>query len=908
MSATTGESDPTPPAALPLVFAPTMLLLVREEGIQIQRPLLADPFYLDLAGLHLLSLLDLDPAEDPSASLDEAARLAGVERESLRDLIFLLRFSKELDHGTPWEHAEAPEHPDAAAADGSGFDLTSDDLLTVRMPLTFRLRRGRFEVLDHTGRRWLALDPVEANFVGTLALARSAADAIAAAGADPAGAIEPARAAAILDRLDRAGLLRRGPAVLPDDPDLDPGADEALAHEHDAVIRERFHQHFLAQNEAEDRRRAESGEVRPRVVPVAFDIGVPAGLAMVIAYAKDFDGGRLDRAYELRTDWVWDDDHLDHFTAEPAIYLFSNYLWSHERCLEVSRRIKERSPNSITVHGGPDTPKYEADCVAYFEQYPHVDITVRGEGELTAAEVLTALRPVIGSDQPDLSVLADVAGITYRGPSGPVRTADRDRIADVDTIPSPLLTGLIDVYRGIPGIMVTVETNRGCPYGCTFCDWGSATTSRVRKYDIERVYAELAWCGANSITSISVADANFGMFARDVEIAEELAKVRAETGYPRTFGVSYAKNTVKHLQQIIGILTDAQVMSQGVLSLQSMDADTLQVIHRSNIKTERYDALADRMREARLPLMVELMMGLPGQTVDAFCEDLQQCIEREVPARINRTTLLVNSPMNDPEYLAENEIRTHEPLVPGRNALVISTSSFTEEDWREMERLRIEFGYFENYGVLRIVSRYLRHRAGIGEAQLYRDLAAGVQTDPTRWPTLTATVTHGSAVMAPIHSWKLLFDDLADYLDVTYGVSGPGLDAVLAAQAAILPAPGRTFPVTLDLPHDVVGWYQAMLAAKGVHTGEHWTDVVPQLEEFPPGTLTVDDPGRVSEHYLGLNRESTAVGVSWELDSPLGRAHIATDQLPEWVVGRVFPQRASAPASGTAVELTIKSS
>ncbi|MBX3314579.1 MAG: radical SAM protein [Actinobacteria bacterium] len=892
----------------PLVFSPAMLLVAREGGIQIQRPLMAKPFVVDFPGLHLLSLLDAEPVEDPAGAIAEAARRAEVAAEDLRDLMFALRFSKDLAPGTPWQHPEAPEHPDAAGAAAAGFDLTSDDLLTIRMPLTLRLRRGAFEVLGHDGSLWMSLDPVEANLLTALSVPRSAADAIAAASAIPGGRIEPERAASVLAVLDRAGLLRRGPAIVPDDPDLDPGADEALAHDHDALVRERFEQHFQEQNAREERRRAETGEVRPRVVPVAFDdLGAPAGIAMVIAYATSVDDGRLDQEYEFRSDWVWSDDHLDHFTAEPAVYLFSNYLWSHERCLEVSRRIKERSPNSITVHGGPDTPKYEDDTVAYFETYPHIDVTVRGEGEATAAAVLTALRPVIGQDQPDLSVLADVEGITYRSASGPVRTEDRDRIAELDSIPSPLLSGLLDVYREMPGMMVTIETTRGCPYGCTFCDWGSATTSRVRKYDIDRVYAELAWCGSNSITSITVADANFGMFARDVEIAEELARVRADTGYPRTFGVSYAKNTVKHLQHIIGVLTDADVMSQGVLSLQSMDAETLQVIHRSNIKTERYDALADRMREARLPLMVELMMGLPGQTVDSFCEDLQQCIEREVPARINRTTLLVNSPMNDPEYLAENQIRTHEPLVPGRNALVISTSSFDEADWREMERLRIEFGYFENYGVLRLVSRYVRHRAGIGEAQLYRDLAAGVNADPTRWPALAATVAHGSEVMAPIYSWRVLFDDIADYLTATYDVGGSGLDAVLAAQVAILPASGRSFPETVDLPHDVVGWYQAMLAAKSVHTGEHWTELVPQLEEFPAATLTVDDPGRVSELYIGLNRESTAVGASWELDSPLGRAYIAPDQLPDWVVGRVFPQRAAA-ASGTPVEISAKTS
>jgi hypothetical protein len=172
-----------------------------------------------------------------------------------------------------------------------------------------------------------------------------------------------------------------------------------------------------------------------------------------------------------------------------------------------------------------------------------------------------------------------------------------------------------------------------------------------------------------------------------------------------------------------------------------------------------------------------------------------------------------------------------------------------------------------------------------------------VLADAGRWPALAATVTHGSAVMAPIYSWALLLDEIGAYIRSEYGIEGSGLDAVLAAQRAILPASGRSFPSTIELEHDVVGWYQAMLAAKGVHDDAHWTEVVPQLDDLPPGTVTVDDPAGMSDLYVGLNREAMAVGVSWELESPLSRAHIAASQLPEWTVAKMFPQRAAASQS-----------
>ena len=80
------------------------------------------------------------------------------------------------------------------------------------------------------------------------------------------------------------------------------------------------------------------------------------------------------------------------------------------------------------------------------------------------------------------------------------------------------------------------------------------------------------------------------------------------------FGVSYAKNTVKHLQHIIQTMANAGIVTQGMLSLQSMDEDTLDAVHRSNIKTEKYEELAGEIRRADLPLFVDLMLGLPGST------------------------------------------------------------------------------------------------------------------------------------------------------------------------------------------------------------------------------------------------------------------------------------------------------
>jgi hypothetical protein len=868
----------------PLELTPRCIVTVRADGIQLQGPIHAAPFYVELPELEILAAVGAAPLENLDPVIRDVAERTNADPNDLNAFVKRMRYAHQLAPGGASAHRDLPDHPSLANRDP--FDLANEQLIALRVPQVLRVHGGRFEIIDHSGQRTAVLAPSEVVALGTLIQPVTAREALVQTQArvtkNGKGGFEEQRFAELLGRLDDAGLLKRIDAS----PSLTPSMDREV------LVREVFNRHAAAQSAAERERKLRTGVTRTTVVPVAFDMGTPAGLGMVIACAKAFEDGALEERYNFRTDWVWNDDRLAEFTAEPSVFLFSNYLWSHARCIAISEQVKQRNPACITIHGGPDTPKYEGDSRAYFAAHPHVDITIRGEGEVSAAETLAALTSVIGDSKPDLSVLADVPGITYRHGDRIVRNPDRERVSDLNTLASPYLTGLFDVFSEVPELFVTIETNRGCPYSCTFCDWGSATASRVRLYDIERVFAELEWCSRKAVSSVSVADANFGMFKRDVEIAQRVADLKLSSGHPSAFGVSYAKNTVKHLQQIILVLAEAGIMTQGVLSLQSMDQTTLDVIHRSNIKTERYDALADEMRRAQLPLMVELMMGLPGQTLASFAEDLQQCIEREVPARINHTALLVNSPMNDPSYLAEHGIETAAPVGPGLNAVVISTSSFTRQDYGAMERLRLAFLMYENFGVLRHVSRFLRHETGTREIDFYQGLRVTTEADPATWPALYALAVFGPSMMTVPASWALVMDDLRRYLVSRYGIADDtALDSVLRAQHALLPAHGRHFPDVVTLAHDVVEWNRAMLAAKEQGHRSDWPEMVPRLAEFGPCELTVDDPDHVAETSLGLNSELSVVGVNWELDSPLSRARLAATQLVDWASESVLSQR-----------------
>ncbi|MCP4950410.1 MAG: hypothetical protein GY922_00980, partial [Proteobacteria bacterium] len=282
-------------------------------------------------------------------------------------------------------------------------------------------------------------------------------------------------------------------------------------------------------------------------------------------------------------------------------YFFSNYLWTVEVNLQLAAVVKALNPANITVHGGPSTPSYERDCEQFFIDNPQVDIAVRGEGELTFAELLDHL-DILGDT--GLQALGDTPGMTYRIPGGVHRTPDRDRIPDLNSIPSPYLMGLFDEFGSVRAGAV-IETNRGCPYGCTFCDWGSATLSKVRRFDLDRVFKELEWSAKHQIQDASIADANFGMLPRDVDIAKKIAELRREYDFPRSVPINYAKNQVRYLREIIEIFAAVDILTEGLVSLQSMDETTLKVIDRSNIKLEKYHEISTEFRRANLPLAAD---------------------------------------------------------------------------------------------------------------------------------------------------------------------------------------------------------------------------------------------------------------------------------------------------------------
>ncbi len=855
------SATPTAPAAL--------VIVISGAGPVLPAQIEFEPVPLGLDDLRLLMALSSDEVDRARAVEDVIERHPGA-RSQLTALLSTLE-TRGLDPAA-WS--------DTSAGVGAAPHraVTGSERLGLLTPVVLRPCPGGFEALDHDGRRTALLDPAEVMALVPFAPGRSPAEAYA----------DHQRVCGdqAMDRAAFDHFVETTGAQFLQIADDEDGT--AIGQRLRRLIRA---SHLLAQSlteavtehEAEEQRRVAGGALpRTRVVPVGLHQRVPPlALGYLIAYAKAYDGGRLQEHYRFPPSWEADRALLEPLLDQPGIFLFSNYLWTHEAGQELSEHIKQMSPDSITIHGGPDTPKHRADVERYFAQFPHVDVTVRGEGEVTAAEILDRLVGRIGNGPADLSVLADVPGLSFRTPDGVVHTADRERIADLSVLPSPYLTGLFDVYGTVPDSLeqVTLESNRGCPYGCTYCDWGSATLSRIRKRPMEDVLGEVDWCGQNGALTINMADANYGIFQRDVEIAEQVVEIKKRYGIISGFGANYAKNTVKHLTPIIKMMIDNGVVAPAVLSLQTMDEATLDAVERSNIRIERYDELAVEFRRLGQRLVIELMIGLPGSTTTSVENDLQECLDREVETRANTTIMLVNSPMNQPEYREKFNLKTRVAVNdPSELAHMLSSSSYSAADLDESRRLVAAYYLFEDFGVLRQVSRYLRQTAGIREIDFYKGVLLDALAAPDRWPAMAIAARWVPTYMGPPLSWALFFDELHGYVVDHLGVpDDSGLDTVLAVQRALVPAHGRQYPQYLELAHDYPTWAALVVGAKDEHRRD-WPDQVPDLRTLGPATMSVDDPQGKTTANLGVGVLFKDLGVHWELDAPVTR--LRTWRLP----------------------------
>ena len=396
---------------------------------------------------------------------------------------------------------------------------------------------------------------------------------------------------------------------------------------------------------------------------------------------------------------------LGHY-EDPGVAAFSSFMWNEQLNHVISKEVKKRWPDCLIVFGGPQVPHHPTE---YMEKYPWIDVCVRAEGEAAFTDILERW---IDSDD-----FSGIPGVTWKGGEN---EGERPFSRDLDMFPSPYLEGLFDdmLEGDTDAFQAIIETNRGCPFHCTFCYWGRGGLSRKYKYfGRDRVFRELEWCAAHKIKYIFNADSNFGMNKRDTEIAEYLVALKERTGYPDKFRTCYGKNTDEKIFAI-GSLFHKHSLEKGItLARQSNDETVLKNIKRGNISMDTYRNLQERFNHENIPIYSELILGLPGETVKTWRDGIDELLRAGLKNQlfVYFCQVYPNTDLGDPEYQKKFGIVTQRvPLneihgtvhdsswVTEYEDIVIGSDSMTTDDWRQMAVLSwttmllhsLKLGYF----------------------------------------------------------------------------------------------------------------------------------------------------------------------------------------------------------------------
>jgi radical SAM superfamily enzyme YgiQ (UPF0313 family) len=395
--------------------------------------------------------------------------------------------------------------------------------------------------------------------------------------------------------------------------------------------------------------------------------------------------------------------------SDSEVYAFSCYIWNMGLVKSLLAQLLVSKPNAYFILGGPQV-MHQAD--QYLNKRHENLVICNGEGERTFAEFLQELT----NNRPDFS---NVRGLSFYRDGNLITTEKHERIKVLDEIPSPFLDGIFDK----PYSISIFETNRGCPFSCGFCYWGAATNSKVFTFDENRIRDEITWLSKHNCICLYIADANWGIYPRDVGLSEHIADMAKRNKMPGMIYYSAAKNRPERVTQITEIFTNAGIITSQPVSLQTMSDATLAAVDRKNIKLSAYKELQDNLTAKKISSYTELIWPLPGETLSSFKEGIDKLCEARADTIMVYPQLLLH---NTTLYHRRNELGFVTKRVDdeiGEADIVIQTAEVSFQEFQEGIYIYYACHLLHNIRSLLAVSSYLNKKRQVKYSDLFSAFA-----------------------------------------------------------------------------------------------------------------------------------------------------------------------------------------
>ncbi len=351
--------------------------------------------------------------------------------------------------------------------------------------------------------------------------------------------------------------------------------------------------------------------------------------------------------------------------SPPDILGLSNYVWSQNVSNEMFKLFTKKNPDGLKIWGGPNFPIDMPSQKKFFENFKDVDVYIPIDGEIGFSNLVEKALQMNTKEMRSKILQEPIDGCMIKNPDGNLLyTIEGARIRNLDEIPSPYLTGILDHFFD-DKLVPMLQTNRGCPFLCTFCTDGRESVNQVNRFGKQRVKDELDYIAKHvkeDIHSLYISDLNFGMLPGDLETCNSIVEIQKKYHYPEKINATTGKNNQERIIESIKSLNGTMLMS---MSVQSMDEQVLTNIKRANISAEKMVELSPTIHEYGVNTSGEIIMGMPGQSYASVLDTIRQLIYGKVDdIIIHACMMLPGSEMATPAERSKWNLETKFRILP----------------------------------------------------------------------------------------------------------------------------------------------------------------------------------------------------------------------------------------------------
>ena len=465
--------------------------------------------------------------------------------------------------------------------------------------------------------------------------------------------------------------------------------------------------------------RAFLGDLRYNYSGVLANDCMPLGVAYMKAVMDRDDAGReIDSRL-----FVYAERLLEAIRTDPPdVLMLSNYVWNEALSHYCFRVAKAANPNILTVLGGPNISLEPERQLAYLNRYPFIDVYALGEGDFLAHAIVRAFMDA-GKSIRRLGAVGLPSSV-FRNPEGQATIDEtKPRHKQVEDIPSPWLSGIQDEFFD-GKLAPMIETNRGCPFTCTFCVQGTKFYSKIHNFSVDRIKEEITYIAKRirshspNMGTLRIADSNYGMYERDIEISGHIGQMQHDHAWPTFIDATTGKNRPERIIKSVEKVGGALVLYQAV---QSLDEEVLRKVKRESIKLEAYKVLEVHMRGRGLRSVSDLILGLPGESLTSHLRGLHQLLDSNIHQMHNfQAMMLKGAELESLESRKLFRFDTRFRILPKNygvyndekvfdvEEIIVATDTLPFEDYITCRKWHLVSSVFWNDGWFEQVARFVR--------------------------------------------------------------------------------------------------------------------------------------------------------------------------------------------------------